>query len=290
MAGSGVSASSVPSIRWQRVCDGARTVFGLALLGVGGCLWTLVALPLYYLLPRGVGLRLGRGLIQRGFRAYLRIAVAIGGCRLELDALDALADADACIIAPNHPSLLDAVLVISRIPSLGCIMKSRIVDNPAFGAGARLARYIRNDDLSGMVRLAVADLRAGHPLLLFPEGTRSRQRPISPVHGSIGLIARQAQVPVQTVLIETDSPFLAKGWPLWRIPHLPITYRLRLGRRFPPPDDMRGFAAELDAYFRAELAGAMLPAPLQPEPMASEVLGSVPATSPCAADAADTPR
>jgi Tat protein secretion system quality control protein TatD with DNase activity len=75
--------------------------------------------------------------------------------------------------------------------------------------------------------------------------------------GSVGLIAKHAQVPVQTLLIETDSPFLSKGWSLFRRPELPITYRVRLGKRFDPPADVPAFTAELDRYYRQALAGAL---------------------------------
>ena len=42
---------------------------------------------------------------------------------------------------------------------------------------------------------------------------------------SIALIAHRAQVPMQTILIETDSAYLSKGWPLFRKPPMPIHYR-----------------------------------------------------------------
>ena len=70
-------------------------------------------------------------------------------------------------------------------------------------------------------------------LLLFPEGTRTTRAPINPLVRQRRLIAKRAGVPVQTLVIETDSPFLSKGWPLFRRPTLPITYRVRLGRRLP---------------------------------------------------------
>jgi hypothetical protein len=38
---------------------------------------------------------------------------------------------------------------------------------------------------------------------------------------------------------------------------LPITYRVRLGKRFPPPKDVTSFTAELDAYYRSELSVAL---------------------------------
>jgi hypothetical protein len=69
----------------------------------------------------------------------------------------------------------------------------------------------------------------------------------------VGLIAKHANVPVQTLVIETDSPFLSKGWPLFRRPTLPITYRVRLGKRFDPPADVPAFTAELDLYYRQAL-------------------------------------
>jgi 1-acyl-sn-glycerol-3-phosphate acyltransferase len=68
-------------------------------------------------------------------------------------------------------------------------------------------------------------------LLLFTEGTRTTELPGGPVQGTAGLIAKHARVPVQTVFIETNSGFLGKGWSvLWR-PKMPITYRIRLGKR-----------------------------------------------------------
>jgi len=107
------------------------------------------------------------------------------------------------------------------------------------------------------VHEAVADLGDGGVLLLFPEGTRSTGSPINALKRSIGVIAKHAQVPVQTLLIETDSPFLSKGRRMWSRPSLPITYRVRLGRRFEPPQDAEAFMLELDRYFRQELQGGL---------------------------------
>jgi len=60
-------------------------------------------------------------------------------------------------------------------------------------------------------------------------------------------------VPVQTVLIETDSKYLSKGWHFLRVPPMPMHFRVRLGRRFDPPTDAHRFMAELTHYFSHEL-------------------------------------
>ena len=51
----------------------------------------------------------------------------------------------------------------------------------------------------------------------------------------------------------TDSPYLGKGWPLWRVPPLPIVFTLRLGQRFAPTQDSDVLQAELEQYFRQNM-------------------------------------
>ncbi|MDB5764322.1 MAG: 1-acyl-sn-glycerol-3-phosphate acyltransferase [Herminiimonas sp.] len=236
---------------------------GLFWFGLLCLLWAPAAVVLYLLLPRKLGCRLGRSVIMAICRLYLRSLTLSGRFRFDLDALDALQREKSVIIAPNHPSLWDVVLIVSRLPDVACIMKEDIGNNIFLGAGARLARYIRNEPLRQMIMLAVKDLGRGSQLLLFPEGTRTIRRPIGPLTGSIGVIASRAKVPVQTVFIETDSPFLTKGWPVYKKPRLPVTYRVRLGHRFDPPENGAAFVTELERYFANELAAQVSPSAAQ---------------------------
>lgn len=236
-----------------------------ASLGILGALclaWSACALVLHALLPERLGTALGRAAIMGGFRAYGALLTGIGAYRLDLAGMDALRDAPPMILAPNHPSLIDALVILGHDRRVACVMKSSLMRSPFLGAGARLARYVRNESPRQMIRESVANLRRGAHLLLFPEGTRTATAPVGALGAGIGVIARKAGVDVQTLLIETDSPFLGKGWPLHRAPALPIRYRVRLGRRFAPPADAARFAAELEAYYR-EALGALpaVPAP-----------------------------
>jgi 1-acyl-sn-glycerol-3-phosphate acyltransferase len=227
--------------------------FALVLLGVLSILWTPIAVALRLLLPRACGEIVGRAVITSVFRAYLGTLSFLRACRFDLTALDALRGEPAMIIAPNHPGLLDAVLIISRLP-VTCIMKADLMRNLFLGAGARLAGYIGNHTAQAMIGRSVASLKNGTHLLVFPEGTRTLRLPVNPFLGSTGIIARHAGVSVQTVFIDTDSPYLSKGWPLFRKPAIPITYRIRLGRRFDAPAKAREFVAELERYFAEELS------------------------------------
>jgi 1-acyl-sn-glycerol-3-phosphate acyltransferase len=229
----------------------------LTLLGLICLTWSVFALPLYFILPRRIGTAVGRRGIMSGFRIYAWSLSITRTYRLDLRAIDSLKGGPALILAPNHPCLIDALLILTRHPNLVCVMKSALMRNVFLGSGSRLARYVRNDSSRQMVKESVSHLKDGAVLLLFPEGTRTTRDPINSLVGSVGLIAKHAQVPVQTLIIETDSPFLSKGWPLFKRPTLPIIYRVRLGKRFDPPSDVTAFTTELDQYYRRELEGSL---------------------------------
>lgn len=231
---------------------------GLVLLATVCLAWLPCAAVLRALLPCRVARVLGRAAIRGIWRFYFHALSALGAARFDLTELAALRGEPPMILAPNHPTLIDAMLVVACVPRVCCIMKGEVAGNVFLGAGARLADYIANDAPKEMVKAAVADLRRGHPLLLFPEGTRTESTPVGPLKAGIGLIAARAKVPVQTLIIEADSPFLTKGWPLLRKPVLPLTYRVRLGRRFAPPardpHAVRAFIGQLQDYYRTELS------------------------------------
>jgi 1-acyl-sn-glycerol-3-phosphate acyltransferase len=229
----------------------------LTLLGLICLTWSVFALPLYFVLPERLGTPVGRYGIMVGFRLYAWSLAVTRTYRLDLREIDALRDGPSLILAPNHPCLIDALLILTRHPNIVCVMKSELMRNVFLGSGSRLARYVPNNSPRQMVRESVAHLRRGCVLLLFPEGTRTTRWPINSLVGSVGLIAKYANVPVQTLEIQTDSPYLSKGWRLFRRPTLPITYRVRLGKRFDPPADVPAFTAELDQYYRAALQGAL---------------------------------
>lgn len=233
--------------------DFAIVALGMALLAVFTFVWGVISLVLLPVLPARLGRRVGRAGAMWGFRAYLAAMEALGAWRLDLAALDALRDAGPLIVAPNHPCLLDAVLVVSRLPNAVCVMKGALLGNFLLGPAARLARYVRNDSLLRLAARAGEELRQGGQLLLFPEGTRTVGHPVGPLTEAVGALSRRSRVPVQVVFIETPSRFLGKGWRLASRPELPLTYRVTLGRRFDPPQDVRAFTAELDRYFRREL-------------------------------------
>ena len=218
--------------------------------------WTALAVVLLPPLPRRWREATARYTMMAGFRLFSWLLAIAGAYELDLGAIDTLRLGPPMILAPNHPASIDAILLLALHPDLACILKPELMSNLWLGAGARLAGFIRSEPPRRMIRQALAELRRGGLVLLFPEGTRTTRAPLNPLTGSAAVIARHAQVPIQVAVIETDSPYLGKGWPILKVPRLPIRYRVRLGRRLEPTEDAATCTLALEQELSRELANA----------------------------------
>ncbi len=256
-AGRSRRAASPPRLRlgaWRRGVYEHVVFVGLILIfGAVSLLWSTLAAVLHRLLPRAIGEPLGQFAIMAVSRCFIGGMRRSGIIECDLGQLDALVDASPLVIAPNHPTLLDALLVMSRLPRVVCAAKAPIWNNPFLGGAARLAGFIRNDPPARLLREAINRSRSGRHFLIFPEGTRSAAWPVGEFKGGFALIAKRAGVPVQPVFIETNSRFLGKTWPLFKKPEFPLVYRARLGRRIVVKGDVHEAVRRLYSYYRREL-------------------------------------
>jgi 1-acyl-sn-glycerol-3-phosphate acyltransferase len=136
---------------------------------------------------------------------------------LRVSGLENIPRTGGCLLAANHQSYLDPPLVASVLPREMHFMARRsLFRNPVFRA--LIVRYnafaIERDraDVKG-VKSAIERLEAGNILLVFPEGTRTRDGSVGPMKAGIGLLAERAAVPIVPVLIAGAH----KVWPKGRI-------------------------------------------------------------------------
>lgn len=227
--------------------------FGLGMLAVICLLSIPCFLVLYVALPRRWHKPASRRLVRFGFQIYLALLRGVCSVRIDLRELAALAHERPLIIIANHPSLLDAVLLLGSLPNASCVLKASLLRNPLFGVGARMAGYVSNEEARRMISEACHELQQGAHFILFPEGGRSREFPLSPFSSACTLLSKQSRVPMQAVVLEFSTPYLGKHWGLFTPPVLPLTIRARRGRRFEPPEVTAQALAELESYFRHEL-------------------------------------
>lgn len=225
---------------------------GLTALGVLG----VVSLPLALVLlalPAPIRIPTGRRLIAGTLAVYLAFLKTFCAVRIDASGLQALQASRPLIVVANHPSLLDAVVLLSMLPHAACVMKGSLKRNLFVGPMTRLSGYLDNRDPMALVRRACKELEGGAQILLFPEGTRTRCAPINAFGEAAALISSRSGVAVQTLLIEFDKPYLGKGWSLFKRPSLPLRITVKPGERFDPPESRLALTGKLESYYRGVL-------------------------------------
>jgi len=235
----------------RRPCEYALYLGLVLLFVVGALLYLPASLFLKVVLPGGSSAGIGRRILSSLFRFWCWAGQGSGLIRWDLDQLDKIAEEGGIILLANHPSQIDALLLVSRLPLAACVMKASLARNPLLGAGASLAGYLKNRSPSGLVKEGVRVLSTGGQILIFPEGTRSRQATLGEFRSGFALIAARADCRVQTISISMAPVVLGKGTSVLRAPCFPLEVRVRLGHRFPPPakDGIRDFVESVRAYY-----------------------------------------
>jgi len=142
--------------------------------------------------------------------------------RVRVTGLEHLPTTGPVLVAGNHTGFLDGPVVFILLPRPSAfLVKSELYDTP-FRRVLEFARQIpvrRGSPDRTALRRALAVLRAGGVLGVFPEGTRGEGRLESVQHG-IGYLALRAGCPVVPVVCVGTAEALPKGrrLPRWRAP------------------------------------------------------------------------
>lgn len=209
---------------WRVVATGGC----FALFGLGGiALWTFV-FPMIRALPGQAKAERIRWVIHCAFRAFLWFMQIVGIMRLKVEGAARLRDAHGMLVVANHPTLIDVVALISLMPDASCVVKQKLWKNPCLGGVVRAAGYISNSDSDRLMSDCAQDLRLGRPMIIFPEGTRSRAgQPLEFQRGA-AYIALRSRRPVLPVLIDCSPSTLTKREKWYQIPRRPFCLRIRV--------------------------------------------------------------
>ncbi len=191
--------------------------------------------------------------IQRGMQFYIWLLKCTGNYSHEIRLKDgSLGKLKGCIVLANHPSMLDAPVLLSKIPQAICYYKASMHRGICSNPGAHMAGFIRNDSGIDGVRQAIEHLRSGGNLILFPEGTRSPAHGLGPFRSGYALIAVQSGSPVMCLTIDPHSDILSKSCPAWRCPRLPVHYLIEecFRTQAQPAERAHDFAKRIEAEYQ----------------------------------------
>ena len=139
------------------------------------------------------------------FAAFVLRALFRLGYRLEVVGRERVPRDRCLVLASNHQSNMDPPLVGAFFPrEISFVAKKQLFAKPWL---ARLIRHYNAIplDRSGVDRRAIREIRErldqGRDLLVFPEGTRSRDGRLGKPRSGLGFIVSAAEVDVLPVLI-----------------------------------------------------------------------------------------
>ncbi|HEX9780677.1 MAG TPA: lysophospholipid acyltransferase family protein [bacterium] len=201
--------------------------------------------------------RLPRALTAWWGRAVLR---ANPIWTLTIDGQEHLPRRGAYVLAANHASLADIIVLFHLRSPFKWIAKDSLYRVPFLGWSMHWAgniHLVRGDQ--GSIREsyteALACLKRGVPVMVFPEGTRTRSGELGPFKRGAFQLAIKAQVPVVPVVVHGTYALIkphswvfrpAPGMRAQVLPPVP-----------PPPQDSPGAADRLRDHVRGLVAGEL---------------------------------
>lgn len=155
-------------------------------------------------------------LSMRAGKIWSRSMLRAVGARITYEGLEHKLDSP-CVYISNHQSMVDVWALISILPnSTRFVAKRELFRIPVFGWVLRSAEFTPVDrgnpaEAIRALSTAAARVRAGRSIVLFPEGTRSRDGSLRPFKKGAFYLALAAGVPVVPVAITGSFDVLPPG-------------------------------------------------------------------------------
>jgi 1-acyl-sn-glycerol-3-phosphate acyltransferase len=178
-------------------------------------LWSVAWISLALL---GLLLTFQRGLpLLMARRWWAPGVLALSGVRLNIRPLPAVTWAQPHIFVMNHQSMMDIPVVFAALPvDVRFVAKESLKYIPFLGwyiwatGMIFVDRKNRQRSIASMSR-AAEKIRAGANILVFPEGTRSRDGELQAFKRGAFVLALESQVPVVPLAVEGTRRVLASG-------------------------------------------------------------------------------
>lgn len=185
--------------------------------GLGAVIMGVLVMPPLSLLVHPVDRfkRVSRYIIFLSFRLFVAVLSLCGGIHLTVSDRARCRTMRSMVVAANHPSLLDVVILLSLFPNADCIVNGALSRSPLTWVIRRL--YIVNSlDFDALMEKCRQSLATGANLLIFPEGTRTPHGGTVPFRRGAARIAFEAGADIQPLYIGGNEKYgLGKHDPLF---------------------------------------------------------------------------
>jgi len=199
-----------------------------------------------------------RGLFaHRCARLWARLILKTTGVAVRASGVERLDPRASYVLAANHQSIYDIPVIFDTLPlQLRIVAKASLGRFPFLGWHLRRTGHLlveRDNPGAGVFKRMARLVGDGISLIVFPEGTRSRDGRVGPFKGGPFLLAIEAGLPVVPVSISGSRHVMLKG----RLMTCPGTVDLVVHEPLPTTGLTRDAALRLADQVRAIVAQAV---------------------------------
>jgi len=144
--------------------------------------------------------------------------VRAAGIEIQISGLENIPAGRSCIFMSNHVSNLDPPVLIPLLPGRSSVLlKKELMTIPILGRAMRMAKFVpvergnRRDAAKASVEAAADALRSGLHILVYPEGTRSRDGRLSNFKKGPFFLAEETQAPIIPIALSGTQTMMHKG-------------------------------------------------------------------------------
>lgn len=152
------------------------------------------------------------------------------GVKLTVEGLKRIDPNQAYVVISNHQSAFDIFAHFATLPvPIRFLAKQELFKIPVFGAAMRRIGIVEVDRGAGRAthqavnRGAAANMKLGRSLMIYPEGTRSRDGAMLPFKKGAFAIARNLGVPILPTAITGSREVWSPGSKMIRPGHITVT-------------------------------------------------------------------
>jgi 1-acyl-sn-glycerol-3-phosphate acyltransferase len=162
---------------------------------------------------------------------WARINLRLARLEISVSGLERLDIGRPYVFMPNHASFLDILLVFAFIPhNFRIIVKEEFFSIPFLGLTVKSSGQIpldRKHPRKGLrsIKQAADLLKKGLSIVVFPEGTRSRDGKVHEFKATLFVLPIRTGTPVVPVLIEGTFQALRRGSVLLKRSPITVTFR-----------------------------------------------------------------
>jgi len=150
-------------------------------------------------------------------QGIVRLGVKAAGIQVQVTGLEHVPIGVSCIFLSNHVSNLDPPVLLPELPGMSSVLlKKSLMRIPILGTAMRMARFVpvergsRRDAAQASVAAAAAALRSGLHILIFAEGTRSKDGRLAAFKRGPFYLAMETGAPIVPIVISGTQTMMCK--------------------------------------------------------------------------------